>query len=126
MANLTESSDFDTILPYQLRALRLREFEAFAAARAAERATAARAAAGPVPVLGSAPATRVSGCEPDSIRAGIRHMATGRMTVTHVTLKTVMAMLKTRALSGRGLLEDPRLEAIVMDGERKVFAGFWS
>jgi hypothetical protein len=61
----------------------------------------------------------------DTMRAGIRHIASGRMTVIHAGLKAVRAMLIERAASDCGLLEDPRLEAILVDQDRRVFAAFW-
>jgi hypothetical protein len=59
------------------------------------------------------------------MRAGIRHIASGRMTVIHAGPKTAMAMLAERAARRRGLLEDEQLEAVLVDGERQVFAAFW-
>jgi hypothetical protein len=34
-------------------------------------------------------------------------------------------MLIARAASGCGLMEDPRLEAILVDEHRRVFAALW-
>jgi hypothetical protein len=47
------------------------------------------------------------------------------MTVVDGGLKVVFAMLIERATRGRGLVADAGLEAIVVDGQRQVFAGFW-
>jgi acetyl-CoA acetyltransferase len=101
-----------SILPYRLKALKRRQ----QAARAAVFAVAS-------PV--SVPAARLSSQESGVMRTGIRHIASGRMTVTHARLNTVMSMLTEHTAGRRGLLEDPRLEAILVDGQREVFAGFW-
>jgi hypothetical protein len=61
----------------------------------------------------------------DSMRAGIRHIASGRKTVINAGPKTAMAMVVERAASRCGLLEDPRLEAILVDEDGRVFAAFW-
>jgi hypothetical protein len=103
------------ILPYRLRAIRRRR----QAARAAFGLSAPASAAPP------APAAPRAFHEADSVRAGIRHIASGRMTVVHGGLKVVFAMLIARAARGRGLVADAGLEAIVLDGQRQVFAGFW-
>ncbi len=81
----------------------------------------ALAVAAPTPV----PMAPIIDPAPDTMRAGIRHMASGRMTVIHAGLKTVVAMLIERAASDCGLLEDPRLEAILVDQDRRVFAALW-
>ncbi len=78
--------------------------------------------------LAAPPAFPMPPClDPQSerIRPGIRHIASGRMTVIHAGLKTVRAMLIARAASGCGLMEDPRLEAILVDEHRRVVAALW-
>jgi hypothetical protein len=112
MAQNDGSSVVD-ILPYRLRALRRR--------RQAARAVFGISASAAAPAPASAPAVH----EADTVRAGIRHIASGRMTVVHGGLKVVFAMLIERAARGRGLLANAGLEAIVVDGRRQVFAGFW-
>jgi hypothetical protein len=112
MADQTDRSCVVAILPYRLKALRRRQRISL---------TAALGFASPPPF----PMAQLIIEEPNGMRAGIRHIASGRMTVIHAGLKTVMAMLIKRAASRRGLLEDQRLEAIVVDGDRQVFAGFW-
>ena len=111
LADQTGTSCVVSILPYRLRALRRRQ----------------QAAAAQLARLAPPPASvpRVFYHEPATMQAGIRHIASGRMTVVHTEPKTVMAMLTARSAHGRGLLEDERLEAIVVDRQRKVFAGFW-
>ena len=111
VAALNDRSAVVNILPYQLRALRRRR----------QAALAVFGLTTPSP----APAADLRDPEQMSIRAGIRHIASGRMTVTHARLNTVMTMLTERTAHRLGLLEDPRLEAIVVDGQRQVFAGFW-
>lgn len=106
-----DSSRIVSILPYRLKALKRRQ-------------QAARAALHIVPSP-PVPEARLSSNETGTMRAGIRHIASGRMTLTHARLQTVMTMLTVRTANRRGLLEDPRLEAIVVDGQRQVFAGFW-
>jgi hypothetical protein len=71
------------------------------------------------------PAASIIDPSADTVRAGIRHIASGRMTVIHAGPKAVIAMLRARAASDCGLLEDPRLEAILVDQDRRVFAAFW-
>jgi hypothetical protein len=61
----------------------------------------------------------------DIMRAGIRHIASGRKTVINAGPKTAMAMVVERAASRCGLLEDPRLEAVLVDEDGRVFAAFW-
>ena len=111
VADVKDNSCIVSILPYRLRALKRRQ-------------QAARAALFVVPSQ-PVPEARLSPNETGTMRAGIRHMASGRMTVTHARLRTVMTMLTERTANRRGLLEDARLEAIVVDGQRQVFAGFW-
>jgi hypothetical protein len=98
MPDRDDRASLVTMFPYELRALRQRQFASLAAEAA----------------------------RPTTVRAGIRHIASGRMTLTHTRLKTAMAILRQRTASRRGLLEDQRLEAILVDGDRRVFAGFWA
>jgi hypothetical protein len=112
MATQAGRSTVVSILPYQLKALRRRQ-------------QAARAVFGIAPPA-PAPKAQASFPEATTMRAGIRHMASGRMTVLDEGLSTVSAMLTERAARGRGLLEHSGLEAIVVDGRKQVFAGFWS
>jgi hypothetical protein len=108
----TDRSCVVSIIPYRLRALKRRQ----------QAAVAARfAIAAPPP----AAAPRVFPLEVGTMRAGIRHIASGRMTVIDTGLQTAMALLGARAARRRGLLEDERLEAIVVDRDRRIFAGFW-
>jgi len=100
-----------SILPYQLRALKRR--------RQAARALLGISAPPPAPGASS------DVHEADAVRAGIRHIASGRMTVLHGGLTSVFAMLIERAARGGGLVANAGLEAIVVDGQRQVFAGFW-
>jgi hypothetical protein len=109
-------SSIISILPYRLRALRRRE----RAAWAAESALASL----PLRPEPTSPA-RLRHGEPGPIRAGIRHIASGRMTVIQAGMKTAMAILAERTARRHGLLEDERLEAVVIDRMRQVFAGFW-
>jgi hypothetical protein len=109
--NRTGGARVVSILPYRLRALKRRR----------QAAPAKLVLAAPPP----APADRLSANEEDGVMAGIRHTASGRMTLTQARLTTVLAILTDRAAGRRGLLEDARLEAILVDGERDVFAGFW-
>jgi hypothetical protein len=109
----SDRSSVVDILPYRLRALRRR--------RQAARAAFGLSASAALP----APAAPRAVHEADTVRAGIRHVASGRMTVVDGGLKVVFAMLIERATRGRGLVADAGLEAIVVDGQRQVFAGFW-
>ena len=59
------------------------------------------------------------------MRGGIRHIASGRMTVIDAGPQAILSMLTARATDGRGVLQDERLEAIAVDRHRRVFAGFW-
>jgi len=110
LADRTDSSCVVSILPYRLRALKQRQ----------------RAAAFAVGAATPAPAARRFYDEPSAIRAGIRHIASGRMTVIHAGLETAMGIIATRAAYRAGLLEDASLEAIVVDRNRQIFAGFWA
>ena len=112
VTNEIDRSSVVSILPYRLKALKRRQ-------------QAARTPVFAVPSSSPVPEARLSCHDAGMMRAGIRHIASGRMTVTHARLKTVMAMLTERAANPRGLLDDARLEAIVVDGQRQVFAGFW-
>jgi hypothetical protein len=116
LAKQASASAVVNILPYRLKALERRKRMARAAALAIMPAPAV-----PAPV----PKARLFHVEPGPLRAGIRHSPSGRMTVIHAGLRTAMAMLAERAERGSGLVEDARLEAILVDGERQVFAGFW-
>jgi hypothetical protein len=111
-AEATHGSCVVSILPYRLRALKRRR-------------QAARAAAFALPSPPSAMPTGVLDPEVGVMRAGIRHTASGRMTVIHERLTTVLAILEARAAGRRGLLEDERLEAVLVDQHRAVFAGSW-
>jgi hypothetical protein len=108
----TDRSCVVSILPYRLRALKRRR-------------QAARAAALSVLAAPPAPVAPVHYQDSGTMRGGIRHIASGSMTVVHSGPQALLAMLTERAAEGHGLLEDARLEAIVVDGRRQVFAGFW-
>ncbi len=114
--NHSRTASVVSILPYRLKALKRRQRMARAAALAVMPAPQV-----PTP----APAARLCHAEPGPLRAGIRHTASGRMTVIHSGIETAIAMLAERAAGRRGLIEDERLEAVAIDGERAVFAGFW-
>jgi hypothetical protein len=106
LADRTDRSCVVSILPYRLRALKRRH-------------QAARAAALQQPVA------RHPFQEPGAMRGGIRHIASGRMTVVDAGPQAILSMLTARAQDGRGVLEDERLEAILLDRQKHVFAGFW-
>ena len=115
LAAEVDSSRIVSILPYRLKALKRRQ-------------QAARAALHIVPsprVAEARLSSNGSGHQAEAMRAGIRHIASGRMTLTHARLQTVMTMMTKRTANRRGLLEDPRLEAVLVDEQRQVFAGFW-
>jgi len=117
LAEQTNGARIVSMLPYRLRALKRRQ----KAARMAQLALLAPSS-GP----SSDPAARLFCPETGPMRAGIRHIASGRMTVIHAEVKTALAMLATRSARRRGLLQDEGLEAVVVDGQRQVFAGFWA
>jgi hypothetical protein len=112
LADRTDRSCVISILPYRLRALKRRH-------------QAARAAA--LSVLPAPPAfpARHPFQEQGTMRGGIRHIASGRMTVIDAGPQAILSMLTARATDGRGVLQDERLEAIAVDRQKRVFAGFW-
>jgi len=117
LSNPDRGSSIVSILPYRLKAIERRKRMARAAALAVVPAP---------PVQSPAPAARLCHVEPGPLRAGIRHTASGRMTVIHSGIDSARAMLAERAARRGGLLEDERLEAVVVDARREVFAGFWT
>jgi hypothetical protein len=112
LADQTRGASVVNILPYRLKALKRRR-----------QAVPAVSWARPAPPAAASP--RVFAVESGPVRAGIRHTTSGRMTVIQAGLKTVLAMLGARTAARRGLLADERLEAILVDDDRRVFAGFW-
>ena len=109
MATQERRSSVVSMLPYRLKALKRRQ-------------QARRAVFG---LSAPAPAAQLSPPDAATTWAGIRHIASGRMTVIHEGLSTVFAILTARAARGRGPLEHSGLEAVVVDGQKQVFAAFW-
>ncbi len=62
--------------------------------------------------------------EPGPLKAGIRHIPSGTMTVTDTPLKQVLATLGERARYGM-MRDVSMLEAVVVDWRHRVCAGFW-